>query len=439
VRRFVQILLFLAWADEGNSLYAEYMWAPFRWVNEWLIKPVGKVRPIDALMLMALAYAVSKGAFRVATVRPIKRTIFGALGVTLLALVYGLSTGGDARAAAWQTYLPFSTILTAFTIAATHHVAEHFVGLLKAFVAVGVVHAVMGIAFHLLYLHSGSIYPYPEYDTTHYDTVLWTASVALLVLLPLRFPSPRNRLLAAVLVPLMLVAIQFNRRRLAWVSLIADLLTLYFVLPASRVKRTIQRVALSIGPVVLLYVVIGWGRPEGIFRPLRSFQTVSTEEDSSTKARDMENLGLIATATKYGWVMGSGWGQKYVEISSRYNIYEFELWPYVPHNSVLGLFAYTGYVGFTGFWMLFPMTAFFHARVARQAKRPIDQYMSTVALMQLVVCANLWYGDMGSFSIVTMYTLSSTLAMALRLPIASGVWSNGGGVRRAAPPAVRVA
>jgi len=439
VRRFVQILLFLAWVDESTALYAEHMWAPFRWVNDWLIKPVAKVRPIDALMLLVLAYAVSKGAFKVATVRPIKRTLLAALGVTLLALAYGLSTGGDGRAAGWQTYLPLSMTLAAFTIAATHHTAEHFVGLLKLFVAAGVVHAVMGITFHLLYLRTGSIYPYPEYDTTHYDTTIWTASVGLLVLLPLRFPSPRNRRLAAVLVPLLLLAIQFNRRRLAWVSLIADLLALYFVLPASRVKRTVQRVALVVTPVLLLYVAIGWGRPEGIFRPLRSFQTVSTEEDSSTKARDMENLGLIATAAKYGWVMGSGWGQKYVEVSSKYNIYEFELWPYVPHNSVLGLFAYTGYVGFVGFWMIFPMSAFFHARVAKQAKRPIDQYMSTVALMQVVTCANLWYGDMGGFSIVTMYTLSSSLAMALRLPIASGVWSNGGVAGRAAPAPVRVA
>lgn len=437
MRRFVQILLFLIWVDDADAMYAEYIWAPFRWVENTLIKPLN-ARPIDGLMLLVLVYAVAKSAFKVATVRPMKRTIFGAIGVTLLAGLYGLSTGGNLRAAGWQMYLPFSTILVAFAIAATHQTAEHFVGLLKAFVAAGIVHAVLGIVFHLLYIRPGRIFPYPEYDTTHYDTVIWTASVGLLVLLSLRFPSPRNRLLAAVVVPLLLVAIQFNRRRLAYVTLIADLLALYFVLPASRVKRTVQRVALGLLPVVLLYVVIGWGRPEGIFRPLRSFQTVSVEEDSSTKARDMENLGLIATATKYGWVMGSGWGQRYVEVSSRYNIYGFELWPYVPHNSVLGLFAYTGYVGFTGFWMIFPMSAFFLARAARQAKRPIDQYMSTVGLMQLVSCANVWYGDMGSFSIVTMYTLSTSLAMALRLPIASGVWSNGGAVRRAAPAAVRV-
>jgi hypothetical protein len=438
VRRFVQILLFLAWVDEKDAMYAQqHMWSPFQWVQDWVITPVAKVRPIDGLMLLILAYAVAKGAFKVSTVRPMKRTILGALGVTLLAVVYGLSTGGDARAAGWQAYLPLSMILATFTIAATHQKPEHFIGLLKAFVAAGLVHAVMCIIFHLTILRTRYINPYPEYDALHHDSVIWSASVGLLILLALRFPTPRNRLVAGVLVPLLVVAIQFNRRRLAFVSLIADLLVLYFALPASRAKRVVQRVALGMIPVVLLYVVIGWGRPEGIFRPLKSFQTVSVDEDKSTKARDMENLGLIATANKYGWVMGSGWGQKYVEVSSLYQIYMFELWPYVPHNSVLGLFAYTGYVGFVGFWMVFPMSAFFNARVARQGKRPIDQYMSTVALMQLVSCADQWYGDMGSFSIVTMYTLSSTLAMALRLPITAGVWSNGGVARRVAPAAIR--
>jgi len=436
LRRFVQVLFFLVWVDERQAMYAEHMWSPFHWVEDWLIAPIAKVRPIDALMVLILAFAVSKGAFKVATVRPMKRTLFGALAVTLLALVYGLSTGGDARAAGWQIYLPFSMILASFTIAATHQTAEHFVGLFKAFVAAGLVHAVWGITFHILYVKTGLLNP--GFDSTHHDSVIWTASVGLLILLALRFPSPRTRLLAVVLVPMLLVAIQFNNRRLAFVSLIADLLVLYFALPANRVKRRVQRVALGIVPLVLLYVAIGWGRTEGIFRPLKSFQTVSVDADNSTKARRMENLGLIATANKYGWVMGSGWGQKYVEVSGRYNIYFLELWPYVPHNSVLGLFAYTGYVGFMGFWMVFPMSVFFNTRVAKQSKRPLDQFVSTVAVMQVVSCSNQWYGDMGSFSIVTMYTLSSTLAVALRLPIATGVWSNGGVARRAAPAAAPV-
>ena len=197
-----------------------------------------------------------------------------------------------------------------------------------------------------------------------------------------------------------------------------------YVRPRDISLRRIKRVATVALPVLLLYVAVGWGRPQPIFAPLRSFTTVSVQQDNSTRARNVENLGLIATAEQDGWLLGSGWGHKYVEVSGKYNIYFFELWPYVPHNSVLGLFAYTGYVGFVGFWMCVPMAAFFHARVARHAKRPLDQYVATIGLVQIVACADQWYGDMGSFSPFTMYTLAATFAAALRLPVASGDWPN---------------
>jgi hypothetical protein len=430
VRRFAQFLFFLVWVDEARSAYSKYLFSPFHWVRDYLLEPILKFRPLDVMLLALLALAVAKGAFRVRTVRPVKRTLLGALGVTVLALVYGLATGGDSRAAGWQSYLPMSVILATFAIAATHHTAEHFTGLLKVFVLAGVVHAVMCVIFHVFYVKAGSVTPLPDYEGTHDDTVIWTSSIGLLLLFVMQYPTTRNRIVVGLLLPLILAAIQFNRRRLAWVSLIAALVTLYFVLPASKTKRRIQRAVAIALPVMLLYVVVGWGRTEGVFRPLRSFETVSVEEDNSTKARDMENLGLIATGTQYGWLLGSGLGHKYVEVSNKYQIYFFELWPYVPHNSVLGLFAYGGYVGFLGFWMLFPMSAFFHARVARQARRPLDRNVAAVAIMQLVACADQWYGDMGSFSPVTMYTLAATLAMALRLPIASGVWSNAAGSPR---------
>ncbi|MGH7296703.1 MAG: O-antigen ligase family protein [Polyangiaceae bacterium] len=427
MRRLVQILLFLVWVDESRTMYSAHLFAPFSWTRPLLLEtPIASVRIFDIVMFAVLAGSVSRGAFKTATVRPVRRTLLGALGVTLLALLYGLVTGGSARAAGWQSYLPMSMILATFAVAATHQTADHFRGLLKAFVAAGLVHAVMCLVFHFFWVNAGRVTPLPDFETTHDDTVTWTVTIAALLLLALQYPTRRNRILAGLVIPMLIAAIQFNKRRLAWVSLIGDLIALYYVLPINTTKRRLKRAVSVALPVILLYVAIGWGRPESIFRPLRSFQTVSSEQDKSTEARNVENLGLIATASQNGWLMGSGWGHKYVEVSGKYNIYFFELWPYVPHNSVLGLLAYTGYVGFVGYWMCFPMAAFFHARVARQGAKPLDRYMGAVGLVQLVSCADQWYGDMGSFSPVTMYALASSLAMALRLPIGSGVWSNRG-------------
>jgi hypothetical protein len=437
LRRLVRLLLFLVLIDEARSEYAEHVFSLFTWVRPWLLDAVFEIRPIDVMLGGVLALAAVQGAFRTSTTRPMKRTLYGAAAVTVLALVYGLATGGNARAAGWQAYLPMSMVLASFAIAATHQTAEHFRGLFKVFVVVAVWHAVMCIVFHLAFITSGRLPPpLPEYDSTHDDTVIWTVVVAGLFLQALQFPTTRNKVLAGVVVPVLLVAIQYNRRRLAWISLIASLLTLYFFLPASAAKRRIQRMAALAVPVLLLYVVIGWGRPEGIFRPLKSFQTVSGDEDKSTHARVDENLGLIATVNQSSWLLGSGWGHKYVEISNRYQIYFFELWPYVPHNSVLGLFAYTGYLGFLGYWMSIPMAAFFHARVARKSERIGDRFVGMVAMFEIVACADQWYGDMGSFSQVTMFTLATSIAAALRLPVASGVWSNSNAPRPADPRGV---
>ena len=100
---------------------------------------------------------------------------------------------------------------------------------------------------------------------------------------------------------------------------------------------------------------------------------MTTAEDTSTKARNVENLGLIATSNASGMLMGTGWGHPYVEVSSKYSIAQyFPLWQYVPHNSILGLLAYTGVLGFCGYWMVFPTSMFLAARMARPSRSPLQ-------------------------------------------------------------------
>jgi hypothetical protein len=224
-------------------------------------------------------------------------------------------------------------------------------------------------------------------------------------------------------IPILLLAIQENNRRLAWVSLIGALIPLFALVRPGKAKTTVKRALMYVGPVFLAYVLIGWGRPEKIFKPLASFEAVSTGEDASTLARNAENLGLIYTANVNGWVMGTGWGHKYVELTSKYSIASaFELWPYVPHNSILGLLAFLGTAGFIGFWLRLPIAVFLHSRMARLASRPADRAVGLACVPIVVVCCNQMYGDMGCFSLVTMYTLGVVFAAALRVPIESKTW-----------------
>jgi hypothetical protein len=428
VRRFVAVLLFLVLVDEGrnDALYADHMFAPFHWVHGTLLDAVFGIRPLDVLLLGVLVFGSLRGRGTTKAVRPMKRVLLLATTVIITWVAYGLLRGGNANAAGWQVYLILSAILASFAIASVFKTAEHFMTLMQVMVAAGVYRAFMCVVFYWSFLRGGLISPVPEYITTHDDTVLWTVGIAFVLVRTILLPTLKIRVTAALVIPWLLIGVVLNNRRLAWITLLGSLVTLYFLFPPSIYKRRAQRIVFVVVPVLAIYAAVGWGRPEPIFQPLRAFETVSVSKDNSTKARNVENLGLIATANQ-GWLLGSGWGQKYVEVSDKYNIHFFELWPYVPHNSILGLLAYTGYFGFLGFWMVFPTAAFFHARIAMFAPGGRERLIGMTGVVQVLSCADQWYGDMGSFSTTTMYTLAVCFAAALRIPLASGVWSEAEG------------
>jgi O-antigen ligase len=197
----------------------------------------------------------------------------------------------------------------------------------------------------------------------------------------------------------------------------------YFLLPTGRVKNGVKRGVMIAAPIVAIYAAVGWGRPEKIFAPLQSLASVSTKEDKSTKARNAENLGLIATVKQANAFTGTGWGHGYIELTNKYSIAgAMELWPYIPHNSVLGLLAYTGILGFAGVWLAFPTAVFLNARLAKLGGTVPLRNVGFVASSAMIVCGNQMYGDMGIFSLRTMYLLATTYAVALRMPMVAGTW-----------------
>jgi hypothetical protein len=261
------------------------------------------------------------------------------------------------------------------------------------------------------------------YLTNHDDTVGWVVAILILIVDALDKRSTKVVLRNLGLILFFVGAIQFNSRRLAWVSLAMGLTVMYFLFPQGTAKRYVNRGLLIALPVLLLYVVVGWGRANPIFLPLRSFATVSTQEDGSTLARNAENLGLIATANTNGFAFGSGWGKPYICLTTKYDISSaFELWQYVPHNSILGILAFTGVVGSAVFWITVATGVFLNARVARLSADSRTRNVAIIGAAQVVVCANQLYGDMGLFFFKPMYLLAISYAMALRLPLAEGLW-----------------
>lgn len=424
MKRLLGFLLFLVLAEDSGCLYAEHLGAPLGWVRDLLLDPLPiKIRLFDLILIGVLIAASMKRDGRGANVAPMKNALLLTTGATVFYFAYGLFHGGDARFASWQTYLILSSVLLAFTLAATHRTAADYAGLARWLLAVA---AYRGIMCWISYFTWGraSFGSSGAYLTTHDDTIGWVVGIMVLIVNALDRRSTLVTLRNLALILFFLGAIQFNSRRLAWVSLAMGLAVMYLLFPQGTAKRRITRVLLVVAPMVLLYVIVGWGRAATIFAPLRSFATVSTQEDGSTLARNAENLGLIATANAYGFGLGSGWGKPYICLTTKYDISAaFELWQYVPHNSILGILAFTGIVGSAIFWLTVATGVFLNVRVARLSTDALCRSVTIIGAAQVVVCANQLYGDMGLFFFKPMYFLAISYAMALRLPLAGGLWS----------------
>jgi hypothetical protein len=424
VRRLIGLLLFLVFVDEDNAAYKTRMFSPMAWVHDWLLEPTAiKVRPFDLAMLAILLVATTRKNGGGPSVAPMRNTMFLALATTVLWFFYGLSRGGETRFASWQTYLLLSSILTGFTIAATFRTPDHFAELGKWLVGAAMYRALMCWISYFTWGRD-TVGQMGAFLTNHDDTICWVTGILVLLLQAIDRRTTRITIRNALMICFLLGAIQFNSRRLAWVSLALGLLVMYVLFPGGPAKRVVRRAARYALPVLVVYVVVGWGRPNKIFLPLHSFSTISTEEDASTLARNAENLSLIATANYAGSVLGTGWGRPYAVLTRKYDIAgSFELWQYVPHNSILGLLAFTGILGFSGFWIALPTAVFFNARVARLGKTSPFRNAGMIGVAQLIVCANQLYGDMGIFSLQVMYVVAASYAMALRLPVTAGVWN----------------
>jgi O-Antigen ligase len=432
VRWVLLVTIFLAFVADAGTPY-EKMIAPFAWAHDLLFEALPwKIRGIDHITIACLIIAGKSADGKGPRVPPVRAALILSGVTTVVMFLYGVVRGGGAWQASWQTYLIMSSIALSFAIATAFRTPEHFMMLWKVFLWASAYRAVMCILFYFFYVRNQATDP-PEYMTSHDDSVLWVVSMLIIILRMIEGPGSRFKLLLLLL--LLGTAVLFNQRRIAWVSLTMGSIILFALLRPSKAKKRAMRVVYALAPIVTIYVVVGWGRPERMFKPLQSFATVSTQEDTSTKARNVENLGLIATSNANNPLLGPGWGHPYIEVSNKYSIAAyFPLWQYVPHNSILGLLAYTGVLGFFGYWLVYPTSMFANARMARLSKSPAARQVGLISVTQMVVCANQYYGDMGITYAKSVYILVIAYAAALRLPILAEVWPAPKGARKAAAP-----
>ncbi len=433
----VLVLLVLAWAVEapGDAFGAGLFETPWKFVGQVLWGKLNGVVPVSALvvsgfdLLALLMFAVV--AYRhthrstldtqgwVDAPPPLTTFAWASVAAVLWMAAYGVLTGGSTRFTLWQAsrwvYLPVIYLLMKQGLRGPQDAPV--VG--KLILGVGVFRALEAISFRLIY---PSIDQLPH-ATTHADSVLFTICVALLGAMLLEIPRKRTLALVAVLLPIFLWAIRANNRRLVWAELGVVAFMFWIILPWTRRKRRLARLAVKAALPLALYGIVGWGSNSIVFWPVTKVRSMTdSAANSSTLWRDLENFNLIYTYSQSP-LLGSGFGHPFIEKQKLPDVTAaYELEPYVPHNSVLGLWAFGGLLGFSLLWAIFPVGMFFAVRAYRYARNPRDRVAALGAVAAQVCYVLQGYGDLGFGAWGPLFTLGASYALVGKICLASGGW-----------------
>ena len=267
--------------------------------------------------------------------------------------------------------------------------------------------------------------PTLPYATTHADSMLFACAFCLVVTLLLERLDRKRALVGVLVLPLLAAGMVANHRRVAWVEIAAGLVTLYALTPMTRAKRGLARVIVCALPIVLIYVAVGWGSTNPVFGPVEVIRSVvDSQADGSTAWRDWENYDLFYTL-RQSPLLGTGYGHGYIEIVKLPDISQaYSLYRFIPHNSILSLWAYGGFVGFTALWTMLVVGVFFAARAASYATRPADRTAAIVAAGAVVAYLVHCYGDMGLGTWTSVFTVAPALAVASQLAVVTGAWDD---------------
>jgi O-antigen ligase len=225
-----------------------------------------------------------------------------------------------------------------------------------------------------------------------------------------------------LLLPLIAAGMVANDRRLVWVQVLLALGAFILMSRRTRFKQFVLRCFLLSLPLMAAYVAIGWNAQSELFSPIKTFRSVGDSEvDASTLYRDLENYNLLRTL-RYNIILGSGFGHPFAEEVPLPDISFFHEYRYMPHNSILGLWAFCGPFGFTGLSAVFAVAMFLAARSYRMAQVPDERVAAFMVIGTIVIYLIHCWGDIG-FSERRSYVLvGPVIAIAGQLALSTGAW-----------------
>ncbi len=394
---------------------------------------------MDLMLLAAIAVVVLRGrAARggIATPKPMIRVAQLTYLAIAISWFLGRWRGGDNTYAVWQIdrvmYLPAIFLLcqAAFTG------PKDYLPVGKVVLAAGVLRSLQAIYVRatipetLNELTGETSLPYA---TTHNDSMLFAVATVILVALVLERVGKKATRLTLWLGPILMGGMLANNRRMVWVEIILVMATLYLMTEMSPLKRKINKIMLIVAPIVLVYIIVGWGSQGGVFKPVQVIRSaVDSSSDTSTAWRDLENFNLIFTLRQFP-IAGLGYGHGFWEMWPMPAV-DYSLERYVPHNSILGLLCYGGWLGYMLITALWVAGIFFGIRSYHNTKVPLERAASLASFGSILVYYLQCFGDMGLGSWTGVFLVGPSIAIACKLTVKNDAWQLAAPERRAARP-----
>jgi len=347
-------------------------------------------------------------------------------------ILAGWLRGGDIQMAKIQVqgYLQLLAAAYLFGVSLRGPRDYWFAG--KLIVAAACIKAVMAlwIRFTLTptYLGESGEVIEMEYATSHGDSLLFASAIIVLVG-PLLF-RPRGRQLGWVILtlPLILAGVVANDRRIAWVQIALGVIIVIGMQLKHVKTRKLARFGVLVSPLILAYVLAGWFLPSKIFGPVHFVRGLVVETntdgsvDRSTLYRDSENYNLVYTFRTHP-LMGTGFGHPFSQAAQLDSISDgFREFAFLPHNALLGVWAYTGPVGLVGIIMPLLVALFLAARAHAAAATSAQATAAAVAMGGIGAYILHMWGDIGFTEAHSIFLVGLAVAVAGQVATDTGAW-----------------
>lgn len=444
LRTTMLVLMFFALVLENPSEQPAYSkWStPFAPIGALMLAHLkftigwGPIGGMDMMLTAAIVayYLQRRRTNLIETPRIMIRLAQLTFATVVFTFLIGKMRGGQMQWAVWQMdrvmYLPTVFLLcqAAFTS------PKDYLAVGKVAVVASLIRATQAMWVRLVV--PSSINPKTgdstlPYATTHNDSMLFAVGTVILVALVLQRAGKKAVRQAMWGLPILIGGMLANNRRMVWVEILIVLFTLYMITEPNAFKRKLNKIAMFTAPVIAGYIAVGWGSTAGIFKPVNVIRSaVDSSADASTAWRDLENFNLIFTLRNFP-LTGVGYGNGFWEMWPMPAV-DYSLERYVPHNSILGIYCYGGYVGYLGITALWVGGTFFAIRAYHNCKEPMQKAAGLASFAAIMVYYLQCFGDMGLGSWTGVFLVGPALAIASKLTVVAGAWVEERAVRRRA-------